>query len=295
MKRSLTLILLSTLVLAAGCTKESADQAGSSGTGSTASKATGEFTPDCGVVINGVVQGTVQASEGRLVSITEVIGANLIAIKDPSVPNAGAELVKLHGISAGSSEKRSAALNLLRSLSSSTNYFYLPNASCAIRLNDGGRGVVGNLISKNGVSFGEELLRKGLADVDSTDVCGGSLIAGCYAGLKGTQEQVKGELDSFLWKPESDSNGKLAIHTGPYGTSVYVNGEKGTNAGSGNGYGSLARFNKSGCGYPNPQIRVIDEASGLSYTVGGKSVFTVPSSCGRNCLEGGVIKGCSKN
>ena len=295
--RIVSIVLLSIVVFISGCTQSETDATTSSGGGTSAdsSKATGEFTPDCGVVLNGFVKGTVKASEGRVVKVTEVIGSNLVAIKDPNIPNAGPELVKLHGIGAGNSEKRSAALALLRSLASNTEYFYLPNASCSISLSDGGRGVVGNLITNTGVSFAEELLKKGLADVDSTDVCGGPLIASCYTGLKGTQEQTKGELNSFLWKPSSDSDGKLAIHTGPYGTDVYVNGEKGDNAGSGNGYGSLARFGKSGCSYGNPQIKVIDIYSGLPYTVGGKSTFTVPSSCGRNCLDGGVIKGCSKN
>jgi len=97
-----------------------------------------------------------------------------------------------------------------------------------------------------------------------------------------------------LWKPVSDSDGKLAIHTGPFNTSVIVNGELGENSGPGNGFGSLARFSRPGCGYSDPQIQVIDNGTGRRYEVGGQTTFTVPLPCNRHCLEGDAIVACTK-
>jgi hypothetical protein len=82
------------------------------------------------------------------------------------------------------------------------------------------------------------------------------------------------------WKPLSDSTGKLAIHTSPYDTIVIVNGETGTNQGPGNGYGSLARFNKPGCAYGAATVRVVNER-GAAYMFNGQSEIKIADGCSR--------------
>lgn len=79
---------------------------------------------------------------------------------------------------------------------------------------------------------------------DSADGCGSETISPCLNALQESDPITAGELDTFLWKPQADSDNNLAIHTGPSRTTVTVNGEVGINQGAGNGYGSLARFSK---------------------------------------------------
>ncbi len=282
------------VLLSVGCTKQSSNASESSGGGQSEGPraGNGEFTTDCGTVVNGKVQNPVSQADGILVNV-EPVGTNLLIIEE-SGPQAqpGKQLLKLHGVAPGDAVYNSAAMDFLRNLASSSVYFYRASDDCSTMVN-GQRGTIGQLITGGGKSFSEEVIRAGLAQVDVADSCGGEKIGSCLNALKSDTSYNAGELNAFLWKPVSDSNGRLAIHTGPYDTTVIVNGEKGQNAGSGNGYGSLARFSRAGCGYPSPRIQVL-ASDGIPYTVGGKTTFTVPNPCGRNCLSGGVISPCTK-
>lgn len=255
-----------------------------------------EFDLACGVVSGGQeVRDPVTSDEGIPVYVRDVLSANLVVVEVTNDDGTRGEiLVRLHGVKDSPATKRNAAINRLNSLSGGQAYLYKAADSCDITVAGGGSGIAGALVNNAGVSFAEDIIRAGLADPETADVCGGELIGACLASIAGSTPQTAGELDSFLWKPTSDSNGNLAIHTGPYNTDVYVNGEKGVNQGAGNGYGSLARFSKPGCSYPSPRIQVYNGSSGLPYSVNGRTTLTVSSPCSRHCLKEGSIQPCQK-
>lgn len=251
----------------------------------------------CGVVEDGdTLNTTVNTVDGKEAVVVTVYSGNTLAIEEKNDDGSyGAPiLVKLQGVKDTPVSKRSAAVSRIQSLTSGTVYFFRAHGDCTATGTGGGAATVGAIITNDLLSVGEEVIKAGLADVEAADACGGDLIGSCLQSVFGNSLETMGELDAFLWKPVSDSDGRLAVHTGPYDTEVYVNDERGTNAGSGNGYGSLARFSKSGCGYPAPRIQVLDQSSGLPYTVGGSTTFTVADPCGRHCLTDGKIQSCSK-
>jgi hypothetical protein len=269
-------LLLGLVLLSTGCTKD--DSGGSGGNGNPSDGgATGNFRTSCGTVLNGSLQNPVDPGDG-VSGPLRYIGPNLISIE----LRTGPQLVKLHGLDEPYEDwKRSGAEALLNSLISEGNgYYYSAGVDCAFSLSDGGRGVIGHLFSATGKSFSESLIKKGYAN-PRYDSCNGDLISSCYTALaEETANEIAGEIEAFLWKPISDSTGKLAIHTSPYDTIVIVNGETGTNQGSGNGYGSLARFSKPGCAYGAATVRVVNER-GAAYLFNGQSEIKIPNGCDR--------------
>ena len=84
-----------------------------------------------------------------------------------------------------------------------------------------------------------------------------------------TDAIARGVGHKFLWKPASDSNGKLAVHTpnNLHVTSITVGGETKTKPdGIGNGYRPLWRFGKAGGSYGAPVPVAMKLADGRSYT-----------------------------
>jgi hypothetical protein len=204
------------------------------------------------------------------------------------------QLIKLHGIDVPAlGSQRAVAEQVIASLSlQGDGYFYAAEPDCSINLEDGTQGIVGHLFSANGKSFAEELIKKNAAVV-TTDVCQGFKVSPCYRALAEQSipptptieipdyegpAQAKGFI---LWKPVSDSDGRLAVHSVPYGTSVRVEGETGRNQGGGNGYGSLARFRKAGCSYgKNVKLELI-LSGGEKHTFKDKTFAIIPDGCQR--------------
>jgi len=267
-----------------GCTKSESD-AGEQRSGGNGRS----FTVDCGIVLNGDMRNPVTADEGMEVR-AQVADANVLVVE----PTSGGQpqLIKLQGIGQGDEYSRKASMMLLRSITSGRLYYYPAGEGCIADV-PGGRATVGSLVTSDGRSVAEELARTGLVPVSSNDVCGGDEIEGCLVALQETDELTAGELTEFLWKPESDSDGNLAVHTGPSNTIVTVNGETGENQGGGNGFGSLARFSRNGCAYSQPSIKVMNK-DGIPYTIAGQTTFTVSDPCQRHCLEGGQLVRCYK-
>jgi hypothetical protein len=204
------------------------------------------------------------------------------------------QLIKLHGIDVPAlGSQRAVAQEVIASLSlQGDGYFYAAEPDCSINLEDGTQGIVGHLFSANGKSFAEELIKKNAAIV-STDVCQGFKVSPCYRALAEQSipptptieiPEYEGPATAkgfILWKPISDSDGRLAVHSVPYGTSVRVEGEMGRNQGGGNGYGSLARFRKTGCSYgKNVKLELI-LSGGEKHTFKDKTFATIPDGCRR--------------
>jgi hypothetical protein len=287
-----TISCLALLTLLSACTKTGEDEQGSPTTGGgSGPKVSGAFATNCGTVVNGKLKNPASAGDGFRSPI-KVMGANLLSITLPTGPL----MVKLHGLSApSSSSKASAAQSTLEGLAALEDGIFIPaDSDCTARLGNGSQGAFGQVFTASGRSYSELLVEQGLAQV-SSDACGGELLTPCYKALQeNSDKKVAGEIGRLLWKPISDSTGKLAVHTGPFGVTVKVSGEEGKAQGGGNGYGDLARFSKPGCGYgANVQVQVFN-SQGAAYTFNGSTTITIPNGCQRYCIEGKTLAPCAK-
>ncbi len=278
------LVLLSLVVVSSGCTKEDS--------GSDSSGDSGSFKSSCGTLLKGNLKNPIDKGDARVGTVT-VLGSNLLLFKSSSQ----SLLVKLQNLGVqANAAKATASENKLKALAAEGQvYYYQATNGCEVEVEAGASGALGQMYSASGKNFSEVLIKAGLATLQ-VDQCDGQELSSCYTALKeGADETIASELTSFLWKPVSDSNGKLAIHTGPYGTTVLVNGVAGANQGGGNGYGSLARFSQPGCAYgANAQVKVIDSRTGAAYTFNGNDTITIPNGCNRYCIKNGALALCPK-
>jgi len=276
-----------------GCTKSGDGSSDGPGDPPDSGDPSEGFRTECGVVQGGKLYNPVDPKDGDRAT-ARVVGPNLIAIRRNSRME---EFVKLHGIDVpGSIEQTNKAEALLEDMIAEGEvYFYQVDKTCITTVNNGMNGVIGQVFSASGKSFAESLIKSGNADV-GTDVCDGELIGACYRALledsitptptpEPEYEGPSNPAGFILWKPVADSDGRLAIHSVPYGTTIVVDGETGTNRGPGNGYGSLARFRKNGCGYGRkPRIEMI-MSDGSKFMFGDKSFATVPDGCQRWVID----------
>lgn len=294
MKRAKLLLILLSLTLISsqltGCTKSDSGDSNGSGSEKPPANDTSEgFRTECGTVLGGKVVNPVDPKDGDRAK-ARVLGPNLIAIKRKKNLE---EFIKLHGLDVPSSiEQRNGAENLMEKLVAEGEvYFYQTEKRCITTVENGTNGLIGQIFSASGKSFSEEVIKAGFADV-GTDVCNGELIAPCYRALleeaitptPTPEPEYYGPSQPagfILWKPVSDSDGRLAVHSVPYGASVIVNGERGSDKGGGNGYGSLARFRKNGCGYGrNARVQLVMN-DGSKFNFGDKDFAIIPDGCKR--------------
>ena len=281
-----SILLASALLFSSGCTKDDGDDSSANPSDP------GTFRTSCGTVYKGARQDSVARSEASKGTV-RVLGNNLLIFTSATET----KLLKLHNLGIISQDaKASAAKSRLNALAAQGEvFFYQASKDCSVQLESGGTGVLGQLFSAKGTNFSEDLILSGLASIEK-DPCSGELLSSCYIALAdATEETIADEVGEFLWKPVSDSNGRLAVHTGPSGTTVIVNGETGTNQGGGNGFGSLARFSKAGCAYgANVRVQVVN-SEGAAYTLNGSTTITIPNGCNRYCIKNGAIALCPKS
>lgn len=259
------------------------------------------FRTSCGTIFKGQEENPISAKDGKRGTAT-VVGPNLLSMSGKK----GSQLIKLHGLdvpySKETREKAEAWLNSL--VAEGEVYFYQAEPDCTVTLDDGTEGAVGALFSAKGKSFSESLLKKGFGQ-PTTDVCLGSRLASCYRALAEEAAPTPTPYPEFqgpsraagfiLWKPVSDSDGRLAVHSVPYGTTVVVEGQKGRNQGAGNGYGSLARFSKPGCGYGQSVRLELVLSDGTNHMFGDNDFAVIPDGCKRWLIDqNGNVKADSK-
>lgn len=265
--------LISSLMICAlvitGCTKDqkSSTRSGTS-SGSTSGSSDGKSaTTSCGVVIDGKLKNPVELKDGQLVDVVDVLSNNLIAIR----PKGTSEriLLKLQGIaSAGDSSQISRSTTTIRRLTSAGAYFFKATPDCNSTVVGGGTGTIGSLITPSGVSVGEELLREGSSSADTNDACYGDLLGSCYQALDEAKDDKQTSSNvscGFLWKPESDKDGNLAVLVDECSVKVLVNGEELEQAGAGNARCTTVRGSKPGCAYGQATVEIFDEFTGLPY------------------------------
>jgi hypothetical protein len=270
-----TLVLATTLLL--GCTKEDSGNSDSSQGGS------GRSSSQCGVVVDGSLKNPASLENASAVSIAQVISGNLLILFPDGKPQQRM-LVKLHGIDASRDNfKNQRAIKELRERTAGGAFFFKATKDCEVDVN-GGRATIGTLVTAGGLNLNEFLLINSLVEADSRDACGGELIGSCYSALaEDATDSVAGQLKcGFLWKPASDKDGNLAVLVDECDVDVYANGEKLSQAGSGNGRCTTTRSGKPGCSYGGrATVKVIDQRSGLPYVFPNGSTEFVLDGCKR--------------
>lgn len=288
MFKKFSTFLICLALIFSGCTKSGG---GSSDSSDNTNRPTdgSQFLSNCGTLIEEVLENPVDTSMGYEVT-ARVIAPNILAVQ----LGTGEQLLKLHNLDAPTNNVLyQTARDYLESMTSGTLIFFPAGSDCSTRVEGGGLGTLGQLYTQSGQNISESMLDEGFAKV-GLDPCGGSQLMACYQAIEDqASARTAGEIGRLLWKPVSDSNGRLAVHTDPYGTTVVVNGETGSNSGPGNGYGSLARFGKAGCSYGSATVQVFNE-SGIPYSFGGASSLKIPNGCSRYCYDNGNLVACSK-
>lgn len=279
--------LLISLFLLSSCTKAPSDgkdeTSGDSG-GAVAS------TLKCGVFANGAFNTGIPLESLEPVRVN-AIGADVVIIKRTTGEQAGNEqLVKLQGITAsGLSDGKVKRARQMISDKAGFNAFFLPAADgCNVTFDGGGQGTVGQIITSEQESISEILVANGLAFPEAGS-CGGDALAGCYAGIEVTEELSDQVISHLLWKPVSDSDGKLVILHDAFAVQVSVEGAAssmtGNNIGPGNGYATTLRYPLSGCAYGSPTLRFTDRLDRPVALANGETSLRIASGCERTDLR----------
>lgn len=281
----LSLSLSLSLTLASGCVKKD------DGSSSDSSEAKLDpFHTDCGTVSGTSLKNPVDPKGGIKGKVT-VAGANLLIMKPTT---GGPILVKLHALGVPYNQAlQDGAKRTLGELAKEDAIFFPASKTCTTTVSTS-TGMIGQVFTVSGKSYSETLINQGYGRVEG-DGCDASLIYTCYSALQDQAAQnFAGEVEAFLWKPISDSNGKLAIHSTPDDTVVTVNGETGQDFSGGNGYANLTRFSKPGCSYGKNVTVKLTNSKGAPYRVNGKTTITIPDGCQRYCLKNGALALCPK-
>ena len=271
-------LVLSLFLLAAACSSGGGgDDSSDPGTDSSLTR---EFATECGVNRGGSLKNPVSSS--RVVSVVSVIDANSLIIREAT----GDLLVKLQGLTINDA-RSSQAVKTLQALSVGDVYFVPAKDGCTASVSGGGTALVGQLFTSNGVSFSEELLKKGLAgEIETTGTCGEESLSGCYSLMRETNKiKSAGDITDFLWKPRAESPynpGNPVIHANPCNATVYVNGNALLDFGPGNGRCNTSRmFSSCGAFGSNIKVEIFDNESGLPYFNGSDPFVIVPNGCSR--------------
>jgi len=293
--KPLTSILFFSALILNACTETGGGGSsdGESGSSSSSSSGGDGVTTRCGAIANGTYKNPISANDGVAVRFISTSGPNLVVVQSAT---SGPQLVRLHGVASTVVGVAGSAQSAIERFSVDGLFFVSAGSSC-VEATAAGQAQIGSLFNSAGAGLAEALAAAGVVRSNVADTCGGDRIGICLKALEETpppETVTAGELARFLWKPQSDSDGKLAVQTAPFKSTIVVNGETGTNQGSGNGYGSLARFSKSGCAYGSARVKVLN-SKGLPFTVGGQTTFTVSNGCGRFCVEdsSGKVVSCS--
>ncbi|MDZ4787048.1 MAG: hypothetical protein SGJ02_13325 [bacterium] len=283
-------IIISSLLIISGCTKSPDDSSSSSDSfnsnidASAARVRCGVFTDDefqSDVPFNSAEPVKVRALSSDLVIITRTTGEDINT----------KQLVKLQGITTSglSSGKISRGVDLIEQNASFDALFLAAGEGCSVTVNGGGQGVFGHLFTSDLKSINEMLLEKGLA-LPETGICGGDSLAGCYAGIE-VQEEISDQvIDHVLWKPVSDSDGKLVVLSSAFDVNVSVEGSissmAGKRIGPGNGFGESSRFPYAGCAYgSNIKLTFTDLQDRIVPLANGETSVAIPNGCQRTELR----------
>ena len=200
------IVLLCSAVALTACTKSTSDPNTNDGDVRT-------FTSDCGTVFKGKLVNPIQAENGMLVTIDQIIGVDLASVTNDNTGES--MLVKFQGISAGdiSAEKQFEGRAMLEQEFGRLALFYPANEqTCEINL-EGEKALIGQLYKRSdGDSYNEALLKDGFAQSDSgSSVCGGSFLTTCYEALQEEPQQQQQFQDSNNSNNDNNTNSLLEL------------------------------------------------------------------------------------
>lgn len=273
----------------------------------------------CGAVKNGAVQNPI--SKAELVKITALSSTQVVATPLLGLNQGNQMLVQLHGLgSLGlSNTANRGGINYISSSTTPEAYLVTESHSCVFEDEISGRGTMGQVYTKDGISVNEELVKRGYAFASSGGVCSASLLEPCYAELQASAPVItdviapppstgggsggghdentgfppqdgyyENLIRNFLWKPTSESNGNLVILVNPLNVRIVVEGnatETLRNIGESNGRGTTARANRSGCAFGSNVRVTFFNAQNQPIPVSGNSPdgfsVIVPNGCNR--------------
>ena len=268
----------------------------------------------CGIVIDGKRYSFVDnAIRGRFRAETATTG---IFRYEGDNGEIGAEVpVQFVGISTDGISETTKAAAVARVRSMTGNGAILVNAGCEADISGLGRGVVGQVFSDNGESVNESLLKAGFATPNG-GYCGGNQTEACYSELKAKPAATPSNaVDSnssytspdgssgggaggttirdFLWKPTSDTNGKLVVLINPFRAKIVVNGSESlVDKGPGNGRGTQGKGSRQGCAYgSNVKVQFFAGDGSLIPTSDGRDGIIVPDGCRRYVCQSSSSNG----
>ncbi len=260
------------LFSAVSCTKPRSDD----GEGVTPPTQSGEFTTDCGTVVGGVSRNPVNASNGTRVTVTGAAAHNAVTINR----NGTQQIVKLRALSDSvSSSISSEATNIISDFTGDATLF---TDDCSTTLGNGTGAIVGDLIRDNGVSLTERLLKRGAANVQANGTCSDTQVSSCYSALldQNIQPPAQNVVSNFIWRPETTSDGWLAVLLDPAGATIFVNGDRLVDVGPSEGRGTTGRTNKPGCAFgSNVQVQVFNSSGAIIPFPNGESTYVIPDGC----------------
>lgn len=254
-------------LMAAGCT-DSGGSGDSTGSPSNPVSKPGEFSTDCGVVVNGSVRNPVDQSDGIPVNLV-ALGSNLVQVSLPT----GNAAVKLNSLATFTDARASVAASLINSFTGGQGIFFESRRGCTTNVN-GVTALAGQILTTDGKSISEELIKVGAAGLEVDDNCEGHRVFTCYEALAESQPQFAGTVSNFLWKPQGENTGNLVVLLNPGGATVIVNGEQLVPTGASNGRGTTARGNRSGGAYGS-NVRVQAFLNGRPLAFPGGSPFFI--------------------
>lgn len=265
----------------------------------------------CGVVRNGAIENPIRNAE--LVKVTPISSSSVSISPLLGVLQGKEELIQLQGLSNEiiSNSANRAGINYISRNASPEAYLVRSSFDCSIEVEGQGMTTFGQIYSKSGISINEELVKSGFARASLGSPCGSTLIETCYNEL-GANAPIIADLPpsapstpsggsnehgedtgfpfqdgyfenlirNFLWKPVSESNGRVVVLVNPLNIRIEVQGavsETLVSVGESNGRGTTARGQRPGCAYGsnvrlrffnsrNEQIPVASE-DGLSVVV----------------------------
>ncbi len=286
-------LALTTVAFVAGCGSSGGSDSGSAPNqdhkaffASTADTTDYPIKSVCGAVIEEQLQQPIPLENLEEVTVQPLTLDRAIITRTEGEFAGLPQIIKLQGIIANPDPTLYAkGMELMTVGSTPYAYFVSAGNNCIIQTADGGSALLGQLISPDGYSF-SEVERYYNTALPSVDVCGGEVLAQCYnaIGIPTTlteEDRSPFEIDIYLWKPASDSDGNLVILTDVYDVTVSVGGEVGQGIGPSNGYGSTSRFTKPGCAYGSATVEFRDSNGKRIYTKDGQASLT-GAGCSRD-------------
>ncbi|MCC6933342.1 MAG: hypothetical protein IT292_08830 [Deltaproteobacteria bacterium] len=287
------------VILLSSCSGSGGGDEASIDTNNTPGSNTEPGATKCGLINNGELVNPPVYTDAPTATLIRVIDSNLVQIS----VNGSEKLVKLQGLGATTGFNNTAAENLYAQLSLKTLH-YFPAGDCTAETASG-IAEVGQIVTADGQSFGEEALDEHIAGViETSDNCNVSALAGCYSlisdpsaasssseGSSSSSSTVDTkQVGDFLWKPDSESGynpGGVTILLNPCDVNVFVNGQQIREYPTGNGRCTTVRSGSSGCSYgTNIKVEILEKETGNPVYFGSQPYLMIDNGCDRTEFEG---------